>query len=196
MSSTTDGSHLSSRILQIITGSSTAGPDVTGSEGTLRVSSNTDDTLSPTSILPTVLESVVETMRTLAGVSTDIVDTFRMNSDLSTKGHAVEVTHKSDGIFTSTSPEASGGLTPMWKWFIATGVIIGLVIILIIVNCCINFKERLAKTMKDVKRYTESEKRVHREKFQASDHEEERPIKTHVFMHWVDKKGHQDQNHI
>ena len=89
-----------------------------------------------------------------------------------------------DDLYTVVMTTQSPGfvLTPMYKWFIATGTIIFLVIILIFINGYISYYQEIHQAVKDVKHYAAEEKRVRREQ-NMIDKEEDRnnTRQTHVF---------------
>lgn len=188
-------------IIQSLLESSTSLPEATRQTLTSEVI-HRDGAVSDVNFTSTVTESARTTLRYLLETSTAaFTSTVRSTMKFATTEQSLLFTSDpnlgpaadgsdvtTDGSLVTTS-EPGFELSPMLKWFIATGTVIVLVIILIFINCCLSYREKLAKTVKDVKHYAAEEKRVRREQHQLNQYEEEKykHPQTHVFWNWVDK---------
>ncbi len=80
-----------------------------------------------------------------------------------------------DVVGVTTAEPEGGGLTSMQKWFLATGVLIILCIVLLIVNCFLQYKDAMIKEI--------AQQRHDRRIQQDMARDSTDPTQTHMFMH-------------
>jgi hypothetical protein len=156
------------------------------SDGNFTLTQNVTTTYSPldiTSSLTTPLhstESETSTFSIIVQTLKDSVSSILPDSTTTlpptvrqTDSNAI-LTEPSEHIsLTTIAPEEQ--FTPMQKWFIATGALLGAVIILWFINCCINCKDSMMREFENLKHERRAEREMGRD---SGD-----PTRAHLFMH-------------
>ena len=182
-----DGSRITTQgILKVLTTGLNNGTVPDNTTGSVLPSSG-NNTQSLVTTLQSIVDFTTEALTTENIPDPLLATTSSTVSPVVTSHGTNDVMGGLDDMYTYVAVTEAPGivLTPMMKWFIATGTVIVLVFILIIVNCFLSYKDQLTKTMKDMKYYAAEEKRVRREQNMVDMQDKASRRQTHVFWTWM-----------
>ena len=133
--------------------------------------------LNATTGVPTDMTSVNSTFPPITSQTQydDVTQRLSHNS-------SVSMTTDSSVIYETTAAMLDEGLTPMQKWFIATGAVIAAVVFLMFINCFIHYGAALKKLLGFEKKHVSGEKRVRRDHLSLVMEDGDAPHETHTHV--------------